>query len=487
MDPLIRYAGFVPRYLANSDTIAVAITDLSGIYLYINPLFVKISPKHTHILGQLIASIFHSDDIIACQQALAQCAAHPSKSQQLHVRMAASADHDPLLWELTLLRDAVGNAVGVIWIGAASGQQTACQPPANPATDAPHLPHQSATASAINTEIALLESEERYRAIISSMQEGVVIQALDGSIIGCNTRAEQILGLSYDQMAGLTSLDPNWRSVHQDGSPFPGEDHPAMVTLRTGQPQQDVIMGVHKPDGTLTWISIYSQLLNRPYSNKEPYAVFTIFHDITHRMLHEQQLQLLSMVAMRTSNAVVITDVNRRISWVNEGFSRLTGYTMDEVVGKKPGALLQCEETDNETVVAMREAFDAAKPFKGEIFNKSKDNKYYWLDLDIQPIFDDEKKLTGFIAIESDITERKNYESKIKYQNEILKQLTFEQSHVLRKPIASILGLCIVIEYELNQNEKNIIKQYIEMVRKSAEEADLFIHYMMKKINKVEV
>jgi PAS domain S-box-containing protein len=104
-------------------------------------------------------------------------------------------------------------------------------------------------------------SEGRYRSVIAATQEGIVLLDADGSIRACNASAERILGLSADQMVGRTTLDPRWRAIHEDGSPFPGETHPAWVTLHTGQPLANVVMGVHKPDGALTWILVNSQPL----------------------------------------------------------------------------------------------------------------------------------------------------------------------------------------------------------------------------------
>jgi PAS domain S-box-containing protein len=110
-------------------------------------------------------------------------------------------------------------------------------------------------------EEALLRSEERYRSVIAAMQDGIVILDADGGIRSCNASAERILGLSAEQMTGRTPHDPRWRAIHEDGSPFPGEDHPPMVTLSTGRPCTDIIMGVYKPDGTLTWITVNAQPL----------------------------------------------------------------------------------------------------------------------------------------------------------------------------------------------------------------------------------
>ena len=110
-------------------------------------------------------------------------------------------------------------------------------------------------------EEALRESEERYRSVIAAMQDGFVLLDADGSIRSCNASAERILGLSADQMMGRTPLDPRWGAIREDGSAFPDEDRPPIVTLRTGKPCSNVIMGVRRPDGALTWLCVNSQPL----------------------------------------------------------------------------------------------------------------------------------------------------------------------------------------------------------------------------------
>jgi PAS domain S-box-containing protein len=138
----------------------------------------------------------------------------------------------------------------------------------------------------------LMESEDRYRSVVSALSAGVVMQTRDGAIRAANESAARILGLTVEQMMGRESVDPRWRAVHEDGTPFPGESHPAMVTLRTGEPQSNVIMGVHRPDGELVWISINSHPLTRP-GEALPYAVVTSFTDITEvRRAQQQEFQI---------------------------------------------------------------------------------------------------------------------------------------------------------------------------------------------------
>ena len=117
-----------------------------------------------------------------------------------------------------------------------------------------------------------------------------------------------------------------------------------------------------------------------------------------------QDLRRLAKVVEHTSNAVVITDVHRRITWVNRGFTEVTGYGLDEVMGSSPGQLLQCPETDPAVVAAIRSALQHEEPFKGELLNRAKGGRLYWLTMEIQPLRDEDGVLQGFMAIETDIT-----------------------------------------------------------------------------------
>ena len=118
-------------------------------------------------------------------------------------------------------------------------------------------------------------------------------------------------------------------------------------------------------------------------------------------------LEHLAVVARRTSNAVVITDAQRRITWVNEGFERISGYTMSEVVGRRPGEFVQFEKTDKRELARLRESLDAGLPFRGELLNRSRTGQEYWIEIEIQPLTSDAEGFMGFMAIQSDVTERR--------------------------------------------------------------------------------
>lgn|GEM_PF-2534761 len=130
---------------------------------------------------------------------------------------------------------------------------------------------------------AMEESESKYRSLFETMIQGVVYQDSDGRIFSANPAAEKILGLTFDQMRGVTSLDPRWRSVREDGSALNGEEHPAMVSLRTGQPVFGFIMGVFSPAFAGTkWILVNASPQFRKKEEK-PFQVYTTFEDITDR------------------------------------------------------------------------------------------------------------------------------------------------------------------------------------------------------------
>jgi PAS domain S-box-containing protein len=113
----------------------------------------------------------------------------------------------------------------------------------------------------------------------------------------------------------------------------------------------------------------------------------------------------LALVAKRTDNAVVITDASGVIEWVNEGFTKISGYTKDEVIGRKPGSILQRQDENNEARQYMGTCIRAGKGFESEIVNYSKSGRSYIVHIECQPLLDRNGNLTGFMAIERDITQ----------------------------------------------------------------------------------
>ncbi len=134
-------------------------------------------------------------------------------------------------------------------------------------------------------------------------------------------------------------------------------------------------------------------------------------------------LRRMAEVVRHTSNAVVITDRARRIVWVNAGFTRVYGYSMEEALGVTPAALLGSGRTDPATLAAIDAADAAGRNCRVEVVNRSKDGSECWVDLEIQPHHDEQGKLAGFMEIGLDITAMRSVREELRRGNVLLRSI----------------------------------------------------------------
>jgi PAS domain S-box-containing protein len=205
-----------------------------------------------------------------------------------------------------------------------------------------------------------------------------------------------------------------------------------------------------------------------------------IVRDITDRKQAEAENKRLALVANTTTNMVIIADGTGKIDWVNPAFTRITGYTNEEVRGKTPGSFLLGPQSDKDVSKMMGDKLRAGEGFKDvEIINYTKEGKPYWLSIEVQPIHDKKGNVVQFIAIESDISDRKAIQQALLDRNEELIKINAEldrfvysASHDLRAPIASLLGL---IEVARLEQDRGKIDELLELQKKSLYRLDRFI------------
>ncbi|HET6718817.1 MAG TPA: PAS domain S-box protein, partial [Rhodocyclaceae bacterium] len=149
----------------------------------------------------------------------------------------------------------------------------------------------------------------------------------------------------------------------------------------------------------------------------------TMLGAIVRRKRDAAELRKLALIVRETDNAVVITGPDRRIEWVNPGFTAITGYLLSEVAGRRPSQLLHGPETDPATVVHLRQALDAGRKVEAEIVNYAKSGRKFWMRLSVQPIFDQGGKIERYVAIEQDVTERKRSEDALRDKEEELRSV----------------------------------------------------------------
>jgi diguanylate cyclase (GGDEF)-like protein/PAS domain S-box-containing protein len=257
---------------------------------------------------------------------------------------------------------------------------------------------------------ALRESESRHRSALSALSEGVIIQGAKGEILDANNSATSILGLSIDQLKGRSSIDPRWQAIHEDGSPWPGETHPAMATLETGKAISNVIMGIHRPDGSLSWITINSAPIVAA-EEELPHAVVSSFVDITHARKAEEDLRVAA-VAFESQEGVMITDANSVILRVNRAFTTITGYTAEEAVGQTP-LMLHSGRHTTEFYREMWEIINRTGGWQGEVWDRRKNGEVYPKWMTISVVKDDSGTVTHYVGAQFDISERKKSEERI--------------------------------------------------------------------------
>jgi PAS domain S-box-containing protein len=149
-------------------------------------------------------------------------------------------------------------------------------------------------------QFALEESEQRYRSVMNALSEGIVLSSSDGKVQALNEAAIRISGLSDEQMMGKVAFDPEWYMVDEDGNAIAREDRPSEVSLRTGIAYSNLVMAVHKPDKSLTWVLINTEPMFRE-GETLPYAVVLSFTDISQQKLAQKQAFEIALEKERTN------------------------------------------------------------------------------------------------------------------------------------------------------------------------------------------
>ena len=213
-----------------------------------------------------------------------------------------------------------------------------------------------------------------------------------------------------------------------------------------------------------------------------PKRVIGAVKDIDELRRKDEENRQLAEVVSKVRNGIVIKDRMQRIQWVNPAFERLTGYGLDELKGKLPEDILYGPETNRSTSEIIRNTLKEQDYFYAEIVNYTKSRNPYWVEVNSTSIYDSDGQHSGYIDIVTEITERKKREAQINEQNQTLKEIAWINSHEIRRPVASILGLSVLVDDTSDQAEK---EEYYRMINSCVKELDEIIHQTAAKVNEL--
>ena len=187
----------------------------------------------------------------------------------------------------------------------------------------------------------------------------------------------------------------------------------------------------------------------------------------------EAESRRLALVAGRTASGVILTDPEWRVEWINDGFTRLFGFTLEEIKGRPPVTFMMGPETDPKALEAMTGAAEVGRPYLGEILTYAKDGRKVWIELEIQPLTNERGERTGYMGLQLDITERKRQAELLRAAKEAAEkanvakgQFLAMMSHEIRTPMNGVIGMAsLLLDSSLTSEQR----ESAETIRQSGE------------------
>lgn len=337
-----------------------------------------------------------------------------------------------------------------------------------------------------NYEEVLKNERNKYSSIIANMNLGLLEVDKNDNITLANQSFIDMSGYSFNDLIGHKASevflsDESKKVIHSKNeirNNGISDSFEIKVFNKKREPKQWLISGAPNYD-----------------INGEVIGSIGIHLDITEQKEQEAQLYLLSLIAEKNINAVIISDAGGRIEWANKSFLEMSGYEINEIIGRKPGSFLQGEETNPETVQYLGDRISKGLPFNCEIINYSKNGEKYWVNVNGQALYNKEGEVIKFFAIEENVTQKKELEEQREFlvdslakSNKELEDYASIVSHDLKSPLRSIHSLISWIK-EDNEKEFNTqTLQYLSMVENKVEKMDHLIEGILTyaKIDKVD-
>jgi PAS domain S-box-containing protein len=257
------------------------------------------------------------------------------------------------------------------------------------------------------------QADDYAALLLDSVQDAVLGVAPDGTVDYANSSALNLLG--YRSTAELIGRDAR-EILHQTGADClrcPGEKCRIVPVFATGMPQLCENELLWRRDGS----SFNAELSCTPlWSGDKLRGALLTFRDVSERREVLERLRLQGAALEAASNSILIADRSHKIIWVNQGFTKLTGYAMEEAVGQNPVQLLSGLR-DEQVLADLWSTINSKKSWHGEVKSSRRDGTVYDDDVTITPVLDQYGAITHFLGISRDITGRKQSEQALLQAN----------------------------------------------------------------------
>jgi PAS domain S-box-containing protein len=344
-------------------------------------------------------------------------------------------------------------------------------------------------------------SEKQYRALFDSNPNPMWIFELQTlNFIAVNDAAVAKYGFSREEFLKMNIMDirpksdqlqllakikedngmhheaGKWRHMRKSGETFPV----SVITHRVFFNDMHCKM-VMATDITMQ-VQHERQLQEAYLKEKELHEKLAANFKVLKKAEHENRL--LGEVIDKINNMVVIVKENNEILRVNRAFVDFTGYTDEEAIGRNPIELLIGADTDKHTLSQLIETVGRKEFFYGELLNYKKNGEPYWTQISLTPIFDENEVFLFFISVETIITEQKQREQKILSQHAALQRIAWFNSHEIRRPVCSIIGLIPLLKQAESETEQN---RCLEALEECSEQLDSIIKNINSEAEKLEL
>ncbi len=302
-----------------------------------------------------------------------------------------------------------------------------------------------------NAEEIIRRSEIKYRSIFENIQDVYYEVDLAGIILEVSPSIAAISKYTREELIGR-----NMNKFYTSSN----EREEFLKKLNEFKYVKDYEVNLKDKDNTVFPCAITAHLVTDELTNTT--KISGIMRDISERKRDEENIRLLSSALESAANTIVITDSDGTIIWVNNAFSKLTGFSREEALGATPRII----KSGIQNRTFYKELWDTilqGKVWKGELVNRKKNKELYTEEMTITPVMNKEGKISHFIAIKNDISERKKAEkelirAKVKAEESDRLKTVFLQnlSHEIRTPMNAIIGFSDLLETHINNQEKLI-------------------------------